>query len=40
MNLIEEFVASELYRRPPYPVNCLVEEVGSNSGSGDKHISQ
>ena len=39
MDIIEEFVAFELYRRPPEPVNCLVEEEGSKSGSDDKRIS-
>ena len=38
MELIEEFVASELYRRPPDPLKCLFEEVGSKSGSYDKRI--
>ena len=39
MDLIEKFVAFELYRRPPDPVKCLVEEGESNSGRDDKLIS-
>ena len=39
MDLIEEFVAFELYRRPPDPVKCIVEEGGSKSGSDYKCIS-
>ena len=39
LDLIEEFIAFELYRRPPDPLKCIVEEVGPNSGSDDKHIS-
>ena len=39
MNLIKEFVSFKFYRMPPDPVNCLVEERGSNSGSGDQGIS-
>ena len=39
MELIEDFFAFELYRRPPDPLKCLVEEVGSKSGSDDNCIS-
>ena len=40
MDLIEEFIAFGLYRSPPDPVKCLVEEEESNLGSGDQGISQ
>ena len=39
MDLIEEFIAFKFYRMPLYPVNCLVEEGGSKSGSVDQGIS-
>ena len=39
MEIIEDFVAFELYRRPPDPVKFLVEDVGSKSRSGDQSIS-
>ena len=39
MYLIEEVFVIELYRRPPDPVKCLLEEGGSKSGSGDQSIS-
>ena len=40
MELIEEFIAFGLYRRPPNLVKYFVEEGGSKSGSGDQSISQ
>ena len=39
IDLIEYFFAFQLYRMSPDPVKCLVEEVGSNSGSIDQGIS-
>ena len=39
MERSEYFVAQNLYRSPPDPVNCLVEEGESKSGSGDQVIS-
>ena len=39
MELIEGFVDLKLYRSPPDTVNCLVEEGGTKSGSGDQGIS-
>ena len=38
MDLIEDFFAFGLYRRPPDPVKFLVEEGGSKSGSGDQGL--
>ena len=39
IDIIEEYVAINFYRRPPYPIKCLVEEAVSKSGSGDQVIS-
>ena len=36
MDLIEDFGASKLYIMLSDPVNCLVEEGVSNSGSGEQ----
>ena len=32
------FVNFKFYRRPSEPIKCIVEEVVSNSGSGDQGI--
>ena len=38
MDIIEEMFAFKFYRMPPDPVNFLIEEVVSKSGSGDQVI--